>query len=56
MFHCKILTNPGLNSTLYAYLYFYKIKSHLIGSLDILSIKIFSLISSVFNIGISFDI
>lgn len=43
LFHAKILAESGLNSTLYSYIYFYKIKSRIPCSLDALNIKIFSL-------------
>lgn len=43
LFHSKILAEPGLNTTLYVYLYFYKLKNRFVSSLDILSVKLFSM-------------
>jgi hypothetical protein len=44
LFHAKTLAEPGLNSTLYVYIYLYKMKDRLISSVDILSVKMFSII------------
>lgn len=38
--YAKCMVEPGFSNTLYPYLYFYKIKSRIMSSLDILSIKI----------------
>ena len=37
------MAEPGFSQTMYPYLYFYKIKSKTMSSLDILAIKIFLL-------------
>lgn len=44
LFHAKILAESGLNSTLYGYIYFYKLKTRTVACLDILSVKMLSII------------
>ncbi len=43
LFHAKILSEPGLSSTLYSYIYFYKLKTKLVSSLDALNIKLLAI-------------
>ncbi len=44
------MNNPGLNTTLYAYLYFYRIKNRFIISLDGLFVKILAIMMKIYNI------
>lgn len=46
LFHSKILSEPGLNTTLYAYIHFYKLKNRFISSLDMLGIKMMVMMHS----------
>lgn len=47
LLYSKSMAESGLQSTLYAYLYFYKIKSRFISVLDILTLKILILFPQV---------
>ena len=53
LLYSKSIAESGLQSTLYAYLYFYKIKSRFISVLDILTLKILILFPQVSS-GLSF--
>ena len=59
--YAKFMAEPGFAQSLSSYLYFYKIKSKMMSSLDILSIKIYLLMydepfSLIFEEIIEFDL